>query len=460
MACAAPQSERDRYRVILLSARGTQVLLVPSASNFSFPEIAIPTFQRIAENLRAAMRANWSQEVLCLSALPCASDGVPRYFVAATLQQDAAAGNSVWVPVTSVEPDSFTDSTDYEALRSSLVRCCQESTKSSDSPFAKLCWFEELNAWIARVIKPSGLRLTGAFRQLNASPTFSLIRFETDGPAVWFKAVGEPNLHEFSITRLLAQLFPDYLPAVLAFHPAVHGWLMKSAGDGTLREATDVNSWRLAVSRLANLQMESINRTNQLLAAGCRDLRTQTLLDCCDPFFENVATLMGQQPNTPPAPLSRQELSDLGSTVKHALRSLRGAGIPETLGHSDLNPGNILVEQDRYGFTDWAEAHVGHPFFSFEYLRRAFYRLLAEDADTGSILASAYFNGWKSAVPRHDAKEALRYAPLVAAFAYAVHVARWRDSEKIRQANIAAWLRSLTRTMQQEANRLREHIQQ
>ena len=78
--------------------------------------------------------------------------------------------------------------------------------------FHALGWFSELRNWIESVVEPIGLHVNGRFRQLNASPSFSLIRFETDGPALWFKAVGEPNQREFTITCPLAQLFPDYLP--------------------------------------------------------------------------------------------------------------------------------------------------------------------------------------------------------------------------------------------------------
>src|SRR4029077_11905212 len=54
-------------------------------------------------------------------------------------------------------------------------------------------WIEELFAWVQREIEPYGLRLNAEFRHVNASPTFGLLRFETDRQAVWFKAVAEPN---------------------------------------------------------------------------------------------------------------------------------------------------------------------------------------------------------------------------------------------------------------------------
>src|SRR5258708_35170729 len=84
----------------------------------------------------------------------------------------------------------------------------------SEGPFAKPEWLRETCRWIAQQIEPLKIRLTGNFRQLSASSSFSLMRFETTGPAVWFKAVGKPNSHEFNIVSLLTTLLPEYLPRI------------------------------------------------------------------------------------------------------------------------------------------------------------------------------------------------------------------------------------------------------
>jgi len=61
------------------------------------------------------------------------------------------------------------------------------------------------------------------FEQLNGCET-SRSSFRDNTPSVWFKAVGKPNLHEFPITVALAELFPEYLPSLLATRPACNGW--------------------------------------------------------------------------------------------------------------------------------------------------------------------------------------------------------------------------------------------
>jgi len=60
-------------------------------------------------------------------------------------------------------------------------------------PFGKAGWLRELFQWAEEQGDPLGIRLTGNFRQLNASPTFSLIRWKPTAIALWFKATGKPN---------------------------------------------------------------------------------------------------------------------------------------------------------------------------------------------------------------------------------------------------------------------------
>ena len=119
------------------------------------------------------------------------------------------------------------------------------------------------------------------------------------------------------------------------------------------------------------------------------------LLAAVDPFFDLIARLMEEQPKVPPAILSRQELSLLKLRIKDSLTLLEDLRIPDTLGHLDLNPWNIIVSEDGCVFLDWAEAYVGHPFFSFEYLLQHFRRAIGADLHFESQLVQAYKAPWR-----------------------------------------------------------------
>jgi hypothetical protein len=334
-------------------------------------------------------------------------------------------------------------------LEASYLKATNRAAGDDPEPFSRLGWMSNLQDWVRTVIRPLGMELKD-FQQLNGCESFSLIRFDTTHGPVWFKAVGQPNLHEYGISQALAKLLPSYVPNTLATEPAWHGWLMSDGFGITLDELEDFLAWQTAVTSLAGLQIESIGMTDALLKAGCRDLRTTRLFELVDPFLEVMADLMQQQTKVPPPMLTHEELFDLGACLKDALHCVAALQIPETLGHSDANPGNIIVAPERCTFIDWAEAHVGHPFLTFEYLisylRRSYPALIQfEDA-----IRRSYTQRWRSvSLPEH-VSEAFLFSPLVAVFAYAVAGNTWRDPERLQVPGVPGFLRSLTRRMKQE----------
>src|SRR5260370_32046650 len=164
-----------------------------------------------------------------------------------------------------------------------------------------------------------------------------------------------------------------------------------------------------------------------------------------------MADLMKQQTKVPPAILSRKELSGLSATLKDALHCLAASRMPDTLGHSDFNPGNIIVGPQRCVFIDWAEAHVGHPFMTFEYflahLRKDYPHFVPFESD----LRAVYSHIWNSIASPDQVAEAYLYSPLVAVYAYAVSSGAWGDPERLKVPGFQGYLRSLTRRIKQES---------
>jgi len=229
---------------------------------------------------------------------------------------------------------------------------------------------------------------------------------------------------------------------------------MSDGGGATLDETSNPLAWQTAIATLADLQIESIGTIDDLLEAGCRDLRVPTLLELVDPFLDTMAVLMNQQTKVPPPALSQQELSHLSETIKDALQCLSALQISDTLGHSDFNPGNIIVGPEGCTFIDWAEAHVSHPFLTFEYflshLRNDYPALVPFEDE----LRAAYARRWHARSSAEHVSEAFLFSPLVAVFAYAVAGNRWRDQERLKIPQVPGYLRSLTRRMKQEAEML------
>ena len=451
------QSERETCHVIVLGPDGTDVLVKFTQSGFVFPLVEIPRWERWADNLTAAVRRDWGCEAVCLFTPNNSSQvGNPghRYEVMECWRDEHMRGTD-WKPAYSLAADSF----EAEAEFRTLVRCLHELDgyeHDPTSPFAQRGWPARVRGWAADAIRPLRLELGLSFRQYNASPSFSLARLETNGPAVWFKAVGEPNLREFPITLKLAELFPRFTPEILGKKPEWNAWLSREVEGTNLGEARDIAPWKTAATDLAKLQIESISRTASILNSGAHDLRTDVLLTSVDPFLELVARLMEGQPKVPPATLGRQELSLLKLRIRDSLILLEDLRIPNTLGHLDLNPWNIVVSANECVFLDWAEAYVGHPFFSVEYLLQHLRREIGADSVLQSELVNAYEAPWRQLLSDNLTSEALAVAPLAAVFAYAAGTGAWKDEARLRDPKAGEYFRSLARRMNREATRFIE----
>jgi len=453
------QSDRELYHIILLSSDAKKIMLIPSNDGFLLPLIEIPRWQRVAQNLTAEVQTQCGCNAVCLftsentglEEFPKTNHQVMEYCRPATKPKGNSRGE--WVQVAALSRQDFVDPQDHVELQRALTRL--EDTRSSSSwPFTSLGWFQRLHVWVEDAISPLGLRLNGTFSQLNASRSFALLRFETSGRPVWFKAVGEPNVHEFPITQALTKLFPQYLPQIIATQPAINGWLTLEAKGSSLSDETHLPSWNSAAETLAKLQLDSITETGLLVEAGAPELPCFALSKLIDPFFSVMGQLMEEQAKVPPPLLTRDELLLLAEQIEQAFSSFQNLHLPDALGSLDLNPGNIIVSDSGCVFLDWAEAYVGNPLISFQYLLENFRRTCGQDENAEHKLTRAYVQPWTSVVPQHNLEKALALAPLLAAYTYTVATDTWHDEIRLRTPGAAGHLRSLVRRMSREARRL------
>jgi hypothetical protein len=451
------QSDHETYRAVVLRQDVNEVLLALAGDSFCLPWVGVPRRQRIAE-----MRTRWDLDIVCLfSPNLDGSSESPDWSSCQVTEFYGPSAESIlpmeWVRVADLSATTFDDAAEYFAVQRSLSECIAPSDHITQGSFAKLGWFRELQGWIEEGIGPVGLHLTRRrFVQLNASPTFSLVRFGTNGAAVWFKAVGSPNVREFPRTLALARHLPKYLSPILATRPECNGWLALEAQESNLGEAHEAQSWNIAASFLAKLQIESTEISGLIMEFGARDLRTPALLWLIIPFLNAIGQLMDMQTKTPSSLLARSEVTVLSEQAEEALSLGTKSGMPDGLGHLDLNPGNVIVSAGDSIFLDWADAHVGNPLFSLQYLSQRCRRVAAAESAIESGLTGAFLDQSRSLVSPESFAEAMAVALLLAVFAYALASGSWNDSARLQDPEVAAYLRSLTRRMHREATRLRD----
>jgi hypothetical protein len=422
----------------------------------SLPRLGVHTGLRLAEHLVSGVFEKYAVKTYCLFVQTVEAPDLHlshRYAVMEALSQTAEAPpRMTWVALRAAAAEATLSLADRAVLRSSLDHLAEPEP----GPFARPGSIKELFAWVEDQVARLGLRLTGNFRQLNASASFSLIRFETTGGPVWFKATGEPNAHELALSLALADLFPGHVPRIISVHSAWNGWLSLDVAGTALDQTTDRRAWERAAEDLAELQIGSIGKSPQLLRAGAKDLRMGRLAERIDRFLPRMGELMALQEKRSPAALAERELMHLADVLKESCARLEGFGLPHTLSHIDFNPGNILVTGDRCVFLDWAEGSVANPLLTFEYLVEHAVRSGRTEAGFIERLLNCYLHPWVGFHSLDELRQARELSPLVAVFAYASAHESWRSADLLNNPQRAGYFRALTRRMYREAIRVEQ----
>ncbi len=265
-------------------------------------------------------------------------------------------------------------------------------------------------AWAAGELRRLGRRVTAVAQQRTWNLS-AIWRLDTDAGPAWLKQLPPFARHE---------------PTVLAFpgdtNSLVNGPMVLAAdGEGRMLLADVPGQDRygagegerasIAVEHHA-VQLRACGVVGELVAAGVPDLRGTGLADW---IRERLA---GHDVSA---------AAGLLDGLDHRLQQVRDCGLPDTLVHGDLHPGNVRGDGRRRVVIDWADSFVGHP--AFDILR------LTEDVDADAAvrLTGAWTRRWRTDVPGsdpHRAVDLLRpVAPLRLAAVYAMFLAAIEPGE-------------------------------
>lgn len=452
--------DNQPFRLIITRRDGTEILFTANDRQCGLPQVSASQRGRLAEQLASNALTQYGTKTYCLffprQGKVHGTNLVLRYAVLEALAQNAKPPAGLyWMPSRSVIRRPTLSEDDRTAIESALEEIACYAREPNKGPFGRPGWIRDLFEWVDSHIRPLGLLVTGSFQQFNASHAFSLMRIETTGPALWFKATGEPNREELTITIELARVFPRYVPKLVAVRSDWNGWLAWEAPGLELESLGDARAWESAARNLAELQIASIGRIEKLLQCGCRDFRARQLRQKMGPFLAHMRDCMEAQEKRSPPPLSPSGLDRIGNSLAEACSALEELDVPSTIGHLDFNPGNILISPERCVFLDWAEACIASPFITYSYLREHFRRSFGVTAAEESI-AAAYLAPWQALFPARDLARGMVLSRLVAVFAYAIRCQAACPASDREPAAHASYLRSLTRRMYREAAALDE----
>jgi hypothetical protein len=453
VSCALIVTRRDH----------TEVLLVGRGKEHCLPSIEIPRRQRPAPHINDNLKQVWGVESVCLFAAGASSDpdaeGTRRCYVVEALGSGPASRHdSTWTSVRDLRSGCLLGVNDTRTLISALKKAEAFEADKAASHFVRSGWIEDVTAWVREQVSRRGWLLGERWTQYAMGPDFALIRFDTTGPAVWFKAAGGTGTAEYAISLALAGLESPYLPEHLGESAEWKSWLMADAPGCRLAESERLQAWTTAATSLAALQIDSLNFAERLIAAGCHDCRTPQLEEMIDPFIAEVADLMAAQPQSPPRILTDKELGTVAAFLRDGCALLDTLPILPCLGHGDLNPGNVIVDGKKAMFLDWAAGMVGHPFFSCEYLLALFRRLHPRRAGWTDAIRSAYVTPWRRICPAEAVEQSLAWTPLLAPYAWALRLWIAEPRSAGTDAYTARLLRSVARRIHSETALLEQRV--
>jgi hypothetical protein len=454
VATSNPQ-ELSSCSVVILRKRDAEVLVSGRAPHFQLPTVEIPVRQRIAPNLLPRIEEHFGLRTVGRFRLKTEQPHPATSGVVVDLIDSRAvtpAGHT-WLPVSDIGWDDVAPDA-RGILWSALAQVHAYATGKLAGRFVGAGWLEEVRAWTENSLAESGLRLEGLSSQHSLGPDFALLRFLTTGPTVWFKAVGPQCGREFAITQILSESGTPHTARVLAVRQEWKGWLTLEAPGRHPDSDASGTDWKVAARCLAELQIASIPHTDALLAAGGRDLRADHLYQAIELCLSRLEKLMKLQPAVPPYRLGIKEFQTIEKQLRQACRRLGILGIPDTVGHSDFNSGNILIGHMDAVFLDWAEGHVGPPFITLAYLE------LLAGSRFSCHCRRAYLDAWSLQCSAGQIETLLNMTPLLAVFAYVLVCDQPLQSPEDLGPELGRYLRALARRMHIEAKAVEVSVSQ
>jgi Ser/Thr protein kinase RdoA (MazF antagonist) len=159
--------------------------------------------------------------------------------------------------------------------------------------------------------------------------------------------------------------------------------LMRDVGGKILQEVPDILLWEAALRRFAQIQIDSVQHLDSLIAQGWLDMRLDRLASQIHLLFQDA--------------LREPEIAQLlafAPQLAALWEELAQLGVPHTLVHGDLSPRNIYVTGDNYIYFDWSDSCISHPFFDTVRFLYEIEMELTDVPDARTRLRNAYLEPW------------------------------------------------------------------
>jgi aminoglycoside phosphotransferase len=426
------------HRLIIRHPRQRGILLVEAAGGFRLPEFTSDDRHTAeVDYINAAVAARFGLRTTVLRSLDHSDpvDGVVDRVHELEAHGDAALSVNT-LQWRDAERVSLVDSRDRAALVLWLAEARSVARDGRD--WMQPGWFERASEWIDATLRDAGIDGTREIRQLRCWESSSVLLVRTTSGEFYFKALPHSGGVEAAVTGYLARHFAGVVPAIVAAKSDRRWLLMKACPGRKLEEIGDPRVWERAARRYASLQVDCVGRVDALQRLGCPLRGLDELARSIEVVARDATAL---RPGAADG-LTREEYARFGEAVPALRRrcdELAACGIPYTIEHGDLWPGNIFADAASCAIIDWEDVAIAHPFFGLAPLTVGMINAGLGQPESIARMERAYAAAFETIAPTHQVRRAIELAPSLCFIEMAARYRRQRPSI----VRLHPWMRDL-----------------
>ena len=271
-------------------------------------------------------------------------------------------------------------------------------------PWSRPGGYEAAIAWMFGQLDHLGIVPTGSLEQVKNAYVSTVFRCGTEAGDVYLKMLPKIFVRELEVTEKLAEWNITKLPRWLA-SDATRGFiLMKDMGGCDLTACCHMDLLKAAMRQFADFQIASIPFMDVESPKPFYDWRIPVLTGQIDAVVEEAPALLYGSPYQ----VTEEEALQLRSQLprwKALCAEIEEAGIPDTLDHGDLRPGNIRIVGESVIFYDWAWSAITHPFMGPTGFLHVVRHALGASQNAKEALRDAYLEPWTEYAPQQELRQ-------------------------------------------------------
>jgi Phosphotransferase enzyme family len=273
----------------------------------------------------------------------------------------------------------------------------------------------EVHSWLA----VHGVDPTATIETVHQRPWSTVLRVPTANGDLYLKQEAPLQAYEVPLTVALAERWPDRVPEVIAADTE-RAWLLLHDAGTNIADSGDVGAFPHALRLYSELQVGEVERVDELLAFGLRNLRLNVVADAYEPFFERDHGLERDE-------VAR--LVALAPKYRELCAQLDAFELPASIQHDDLHQWNVYERDGRIAIYDWGDSSVAFPLWSWlkPLLATRQYGIDPEP------LRAAYLTSWTQYASDQQLRAALELAVPTGLFPYALQIRRQYDATQAHE---------------------------